>query len=63
VIPDPTAQKSLFHYIARNAEACKLADWWLCNTAYELEPASFDLFPKLLAIGPLLENDQTGQFR
>jgi hypothetical protein len=56
-------QKNLFHYIARNTEACKVADWSLCNTAYELEPATFALFPNLLPIGPLLENNQAGQFR
>ncbi|XP_062153406.1 UDP-glycosyltransferase 83A1-like [Alnus glutinosa] len=60
---DPSKQKILFHFMTRNMEPCKLADWWLCNTAYELEPASVALFPKLLPIGPLLENDQTGQFR
>ncbi|XP_062150713.1 UDP-glycosyltransferase 83A1-like [Alnus glutinosa] len=62
-ISDPSKQKILFHFMARAMEPCKLADWWLCNTAYELEPASVALFPKLLPIGPLLENDQTGQFR
>ncbi|XP_059427865.1 UDP-glycosyltransferase 83A1-like [Corylus avellana] len=62
-IPDPTAQKDLFHYIARSTEACKVADWSLCNTAYELEPATFALFPNLLPIGPVLGNDQAGQFR
>ena len=62
-IPDPTAQNNLFHYIARNTEACKVADWSLCNTAYELEPATFALFPNLMPIGPQLENDQAGQFR
>ncbi|PIA47846.1 hypothetical protein AQUCO_01400439v1 [Aquilegia coerulea] len=35
-------------------EAVKSVNWHLCNTSYELEPASFDLVPNVLPIGPLL---------
>nr|KYP41613.1 Cytokinin-O-glucosyltransferase 2 [Cajanus cajan] len=31
-------------------------EWWLCNTAYELEPGVFNFVPKILPIGPLLRS-------
>nr|ACU24307.1 unknown [Glycine max] len=36
--------------------ALNLTEWWLCNTAYELEPLMLTLAPKLLPIGPLLRS-------
>ncbi|KAG2710990.1 hypothetical protein I3760_04G056600 [Carya illinoinensis] len=64
--PDQATQKCIFNYVSRYAEDLKLADWWLCNTVYELEPAAFSLVPKLLPVGPIMASDQTrnvgGQF-
>ncbi|KAG2710988.1 hypothetical protein I3760_04G056400 [Carya illinoinensis] len=56
--PDQATQKCIFNYVLRYAEDLKLADWWLCNTAYELEPAAFSLVPKLLPVGPIMANQQ-----
>ncbi|RDX81008.1 UDP-glycosyltransferase 83A1, partial [Mucuna pruriens] len=36
--------------------ALNLTKWWLCNTAYELEPETLTLIPKLIPIGPLLRS-------
>ncbi|XP_015962689.1 UDP-glycosyltransferase 83A1 [Arachis duranensis] len=36
-----------------------LAEWWLCNSAYDLEPGAFSISPKLLPIGPLMESDSS----
>ncbi|KAL1322800.1 hypothetical protein HN51_067801 [Arachis hypogaea] len=35
----------------------ELAEWWLCNSAYDLEPGAFSISPKFLPIGPLIESD------
>ncbi|XP_071703086.1 UDP-glycosyltransferase 83A1-like [Rutidosis leptorrhynchoides] len=47
-------------------EASTLTEWFICNSATELEPAAFNLFPQLLSIGPLLASnrlgDQAGHF-
>ncbi|XP_018814619.1 UDP-glycosyltransferase 83A1-like [Juglans regia] len=63
---DQATQNSVFDYLLRCAQASKLADWLLCNTAYELEPAAISLLPKLLPVGPIMASDQTrnvgGQF-
>ncbi|KAL9323517.1 hypothetical protein ACSQ67_008374 [Phaseolus vulgaris] len=37
--------------------ALNLTQWWLCDTAYELEPQVLTLVPSLLPIGPLLRSD------
>ncbi|MED6216541.1 hypothetical protein PIB30_008526 [Stylosanthes scabra] len=34
-----------------------LAEWWLCNTAYDLEPGALSVSPRFLPIGPLMEPD------
>ncbi|XP_041007691.1 UDP-glycosyltransferase 83A1-like isoform X2 [Juglans microcarpa x Juglans regia] len=60
---DQSTQKSVFDYVSKYAQAWKLADWWLCNTAYELEPAAFSLLPKLLPVGPIMASDQTRNVR
>ncbi|KAH7532719.1 UDP-glycosyltransferase 83A1 [Ziziphus jujuba] len=60
-IGDSTSQKIIFHYIKRFAEASKLADWWLCNTVYDVEPAAISLYPRILPIGPLLASQSLGE--
>ncbi|GKG34485.1 hypothetical protein Tco_0437181, partial [Tanacetum coccineum] len=46
--------------------AARAADCIICNSAVELEPETFTLFPKILPTGPLLENNgktkQIGHF-
>lgn len=54
--------KIIFEYSARNLEAMEKTEWWLCNTAYELEPDEFAKIPRLLPIGPTLP-DMSGSFR
>ncbi|KAL5582180.1 hypothetical protein UlMin_014622 [Ulmus minor] len=48
-----TSKNLGFEYVDSYIQGCKLADWWLCNTTYNLESAALSLFPKLLPIGPL----------
>ncbi|OIW05413.1 hypothetical protein TanjilG_28878 [Lupinus angustifolius] len=33
----------------------KFGEWWLCNSAYDLEPGAFSLSQRFLPIGPLME--------
>ncbi|PIA63029.1 hypothetical protein AQUCO_00200805v1 [Aquilegia coerulea] len=53
-IGDLKTQKVAFDATIVYNEAVKSVNWHLCNTSYELEPASFDLVPNVLPIGPLL---------
>ncbi|KAH1076182.1 hypothetical protein GYH30_051878 [Glycine max] len=52
--------KSSAHFLNYLVHHCtpalSLTEWWLSNTAYELEPWMLTLSPKLLPIGPLLRS-------
>ncbi|KAG6656952.1 UDP-glycosyltransferase 83A1-like [Carya illinoinensis] len=50
---DSDTPKIMFEYMARNLKAMKKTEWWLCNSAYELEPDEFAKVPRLLPIGPI----------
>ncbi|TXG68514.1 hypothetical protein EZV62_003449 [Acer yangbiense] len=52
----------LFEYALRCNKSMKLADKILCNSNYNLEPAAFEMNPKILPIGPLLTSNRTGNF-
>jgi len=49
--------KTVIHHIAQEMQTVKLGEWWLCNTAYNLEPAAFSISPRFLPIGPLMTTD------
>ncbi|KAK4855943.1 hypothetical protein QYF36_012545 [Acer negundo] len=51
---NPKLAKLFFEHASKNNESLKMADWVLCNSAYELEPETFDTEPKIRPIGPLL---------
>ncbi|KAM0955316.1 hypothetical protein ACFX13_024096 [Malus domestica] len=51
-------QKIVFQVIVRNNKSVKAADWLVCNSAYDLEPAAFTLAPEILPIGPLLASSR-----
>lgn len=60
-------QKNVFELIVRNNKSSKLAEWLLCNSCYDLEPAAFTMASQILPIGPLLasnrlEEDFAGNF-
>lgn len=59
-IGDATTQRIIFETICRNNQIVKLADWILCNSAKDLEPAAFDLAPEILPIGPMLASTRLG---
>nr|XP_017241170.1 PREDICTED: UDP-glycosyltransferase 83A1-like [Daucus carota subsp. sativus] len=59
--PDLETQKTVFGVIQKSNEFVKLADFVICNSAYELEPAAFTLCPNLLPIGPLIATNQLGK--
>ncbi|PWA73951.1 UDP-glucuronosyl/UDP-glucosyltransferase [Artemisia annua] len=66
-IGDSKASKIMFnHAILQGKEAAEAADRIICNSAMELEPGAFALFPKILPIGPLLASNkfrkQAGHF-
>ncbi|KAK0596102.1 hypothetical protein LWI29_012852 [Acer saccharum] len=52
----------LFKYALRCNKSMKLADKILCNSNYNLEPAAFEMNPKILPVGPLLTSNRTGNF-
>ncbi|PON40762.1 UDP-glucuronosyl/UDP-glucosyltransferase [Parasponia andersonii] len=54
---DLASQKMMFHHYFRTGQGLKMANWWLCNTAYEIEYVALSLLPRLIPIGPLMKND------
>ncbi|KAM2204299.1 hypothetical protein PS1_024109 [Malus domestica] len=44
----------------RRNKAVQVADWLLCNSAYDLEPATFTFAPEILPKGPLLASSWLG---
>nr|AFK45986.1 unknown [Medicago truncatula] len=56
-VPWRTFDKIIFDHLAQQMQTMKLGHWWLCNTTYDLEHATFSISPKFLPIGPLMEND------
>ncbi|KAL2523039.1 UDP-glycosyltransferase 83A1 [Forsythia ovata] len=60
-IGDLATQKIMFDTIINNNILAKVADWSICNTSYELEPAALALIPNLKPIGPLLANNRLGK--
>lgn len=55
---DFTTQKIIFEYAQRNIEAIAKAKWLICNTTFNLEPATLRLVPEILPIGPVSVADQ-----
>ncbi|CAK8533424.1 unnamed protein product [Lathyrus sativus] len=53
---DSISLKKVFNHIKHCSQTTSLSNWWLCNTAYELEPRPLSFLPKFLPIGPLLNN-------
>ncbi|PWA52584.1 UDP-glucuronosyl/UDP-glucosyltransferase [Artemisia annua] len=64
--PDVATVEATFQMVIEGEEASKMTEWIICNSATELESAAFNLYPKLLPIGPLLASNrlanQTGHF-
>ncbi|KVI02588.1 UDP-glucuronosyl/UDP-glucosyltransferase, partial [Cynara cardunculus var. scolymus] len=63
---DSGTAKAFFRLVVEAVEAARLTEWFICNSATELEPAAFSLYPQLVPIGPLLASNrlanQTGHF-
>ncbi|KAH0998067.1 hypothetical protein GBA52_021931 [Prunus armeniaca] len=59
-IGDLTTQKIMFQAMVKSNKTTLAADWLLCNSAYDLEPAAFTLAPEILPIGPLLASNRLG---
>ncbi|KAF9591529.1 hypothetical protein IFM89_004583 [Coptis chinensis] len=57
---DNTIREMLLQYIQNVNKGAKVANWILCNSFRELEPASCDFIPNILSIGPLLASEQLG---
>ncbi|CBI21225.3 unnamed protein product, partial [Vitis vinifera] len=60
-IGDLNTQKFLFDLIRRNNKDILPAEWLVCNSIYDLEPAAFNLAPEMLPIGPLLASNRLGK--
>ncbi|KAI3776996.1 hypothetical protein L1987_46789 [Smallanthus sonchifolius] len=58
--------KTLFKFTLNAIETAKAAQWVICNSTTELESATFNMFPNLVPIGPLLASNrlakQAGHF-
>lgn len=54
-------QQTNFHYMDTCCKSAKMADYVLCNSFHEIEPAAFEIVPGLLPIGPLLPARRTGK--
>ncbi|PON83475.1 UDP-glucuronosyl/UDP-glucosyltransferase [Trema orientale] len=59
-IGDAITQRIVFETMSRNNQYVKLADWILCNSANDLEPAAFAFAPEILPIGPMLASTRLG---
>ncbi|XP_040370239.1 UDP-glycosyltransferase 83A1 [Rosa chinensis] len=57
-IGDITTQKIVFQVMLSSNKTVKLADWVVCNSAFDLEPGAFTLAPQILPIGPLLASNR-----
>ncbi|KAL4184302.1 hypothetical protein AMTRI_Chr10g224900 [Amborella trichopoda] len=60
-VGDTMVQKFIYRYIRQFMKNLEGVEWVLCNSFYELEAATFDSFPNLLPIGPLLQSNHHGQ--
>ncbi|XP_017221077.1 UDP-glycosyltransferase 83A1-like [Daucus carota subsp. sativus] len=59
-INDISAQNSFFKFLIENNNFLKSADFIVCNTAFDLEAATFSLFPEILPVGPLAASNKLG---
>ncbi|KAI3824087.1 hypothetical protein L1987_05535 [Smallanthus sonchifolius] len=63
---DSTTIEVHFQNLVKLTEYARITEWYICNSAAELEPAAFSLFPELVPVGPLLASnrlaDQVGHF-
>ena len=58
-MPDVNIGKDLFNLIEKSTKALGMADWLLCNSAHDLEPAVFEdgVAPGITPIGPLVASN------
>ena len=63
-MPDVNIGKDLFKLIEKRTKALRMADWLLCNSAHDLEPAVFDngAAPGVTPIGPLVASNPLENF-
>ncbi|XP_071704043.1 UDP-glycosyltransferase 83A1-like [Rutidosis leptorrhynchoides] len=57
---DVDTVEAAFQMLKEAEEASNMSNWFICNSAIELEPAAFNLYPQLLPIGPLLASNRLG---
>ncbi|KAL2329888.1 hypothetical protein Fmac_017469 [Flemingia macrophylla] len=48
-----------FSLHVQEMQTIKIAEWWLCNSTYDLEPEAFSISPRIVAIGPLMASDDS----
>ncbi|XP_031262821.1 UDP-glycosyltransferase 83A1-like [Pistacia vera] len=53
-------QRLFFENTVKNNPSIQLAEWVLCNSTHDLEPAAFNTDPKFKQIGPLLARNRFG---
>ncbi|KAF9590450.1 hypothetical protein IFM89_035285 [Coptis chinensis] len=57
---DIKLREILSKFLDKANKGAKAANWIVCNSWCELEPASNDFIPNILTIGPLLASEQLG---
>ncbi|XP_019420161.1 PREDICTED: UDP-glycosyltransferase 83A1-like [Lupinus angustifolius] len=48
-----------FQHMMQEIKTLNLGEWWLCNTTFDLEAGAFSTSPKILPIGPLIDQNTT----
>lgn len=61
VFDSKETQKAVFEVFRKYNKFLHSADWLICNSTYDLEPAAFNLFPKIRSVGPLLASNRRGR--
>nr|UXB92765.1 glycosyltransferase [Helleborus thibetanus] len=56
----PVLKELMFKLLVHNNSSLKLADHFLCNSFYDLEPSAFSLIPNLKPIGPIFACSRLG---
>lgn len=60
-IGDLTTQNIVFEVMVRNNSSVKVADWLICNSASDIEPAAFKMASEIIPIGPILASGQNSR--
>ncbi|XP_064958181.1 UDP-glycosyltransferase 83A1-like [Musa acuminata AAA Group] len=58
---DRETQKEIFHLLLDDDQRNRVAEFFLCNSSYDMEQPVFAYSPKILPVGPLLTGQRLGK--